>query len=157
MTSASVRAFAVLLSAFATLSAATYSCAEELPLRVLHIARGTLKAEVPQTEAQKMKGLMNRRHLDRDAGMLFSFASPHMVSMWMKNTLIPLDAAFVDECGRIVRIAHMEPLTLTLHDSVEPVSHVIEANAGWFRAQGATSGTLVKELRTEYCPKSGTP
>ena len=157
MTSALARTFATLLSALAGLSAAPHSGAAELPLKVLHIARGTLSAEVPQTDAQKMKGLMNRRHLDRDAGMLFSFASPHMVSMWMKNTLIPLDAAFVDECGRIVRIAHMEPLTLTLHDSVEPVSHVIEANAGWFRAQGATSGTLVKELRTEYCPKSGTP
>jgi hypothetical protein len=157
MTSALARTFATILSAVAGLSVTPHSGAAELPLKVLHIARGTLSAEVPQTDAQKMKGLMNRRHLDRDAGMLFSFASPHMVSMWMKNTLIPLDAAFVDECGRIVRIAHMEPLTLTLHDSVEPVSHVIEANAGWFRAQGATSGTLVKELRTEYCPKSGTP
>jgi hypothetical protein len=157
MTSASARTFAVILSALAWLSAATHSVAAELPLRVLHIARGTLSAEVPQTDAQKMKGLMLRRHLGRDSGMLFSFASPHMVSMWMKNTLIPLDAAFVDECGRIVRIAHMEPLTLTLHDSVDPVSHVIEANAGWFRAHGATRGTLVKELRTEYCPKSGTP
>jgi uncharacterized membrane protein (UPF0127 family) len=157
MTSALARTFATILSAVAGLSVTPHSGAEELPLRVLHIARGTLSAEVPQTEAQKMKGLMNRRYLDRDAGMLFSFTPPHMVAMWMKNTLIPLDAAFVDECGRIVRIAHMEPLTLTLHDSVEPVSHVIEANAGWFRAQGATSGTLVKELRTEYCPKSGTP
>ena len=94
---------------------------------------------------------MQRKSLPADAGMLFTFKEPRQVSMWMKDTWISLDAAFVDACGKVVRIARMEPLTLSLHDSGEPVMNVIEANAGWFKAHGATAGTIIPELISPYC------
>lgn len=144
----SFRSFPVLVALWA---AAAGSAAEELAVRNLMIGHGSLCVEVAQSERQMARGLMQRKSLPADAGMLFTFKEPRQVSMWMKDTWISLDAAFVDACGKVVRIARMEPLTLSLHDSGEPVMNVIEANAGWFKAHGATAGTIIPELISPYC------
>ena len=140
----------VLLSAV-LLTAAAGATAETLPVRDLVIGSGRLSAEVARTDRQMARGLMKRRTLAANAGMLFSFKTPRHVSMWMKDTWIPLDAAFVDACGRVVRIVRMEPLTLTMHDSGSSVMNVIEANAGWFKAHKASAGTLIPGLVTPLC------
>ena len=80
---------------------------------------------------QQLRGLMHVRHLPEFTGMLFVYASPDMRSMWMKNTYLPLDILFVRDDGTIANIAaNTEPLSLTPIRSTEPVTYVLELNAG---------------------------
>ena len=80
----------------------------------LDIAGNTVELEVATTTIEQRTGLMNRAMLAEDSGMLFVFAEPRSVAMWMKNTLIDLDAAFVDACGFILNIETMQKGTLDL-------------------------------------------
>ena len=80
---------------------------------------------------QQLRGLMHVRHLPEFTGMLFVYASPDMRSMWMKNTYLSLDILFVREDGTIANIAaNTEPLSLKPIGSTEPVTYVLELNAG---------------------------
>src|SRR5258708_1033341 len=81
-----------------------------------------------------MQGLMFRKKLGRDDGMLFIFEEPAYHSMWMKNTLVPLSVAFLDADGRILNILDMEPETLDTHTAAGPAIYAIETNKGWFAA-----------------------
>ena len=77
------------------------------------------------------KGLMFRREMPADQGMLFIYDTEHVVNMWMKNTVLPLDMLFMKQDGTISRIArHTEPFSLAVVSSVEPVIGVLELNAG---------------------------
>jgi uncharacterized membrane protein (UPF0127 family) len=81
--------------------------------------------------AQQIRGLMFVRRLPRDAGMLFVYPRSDRHSMWMKNTFIPLDIAFARADGTIANIArHTEPQSLASIAAVEPVTYVLELNAG---------------------------
>jgi hypothetical protein len=75
---------------------------------------------------------MYRKEMPQAEGMLFVFEQPSTQCFWMKNTLLPLSAAFVADDGRIVNIVDMQPLTLESHCSAEPVRFVLEMNQGWF-------------------------
>lgn len=89
------------------------------------------QVEIAATDAERAKGLMFRRELAVNAGMLFDFATPQPVTMWMKNTLLPLDMLFVAEDGRVVNIAERTvPGSLAAIPSDEPVRFVIEVNGG---------------------------
>ena len=80
---------------------------------------------------QQLRGLMHVRHLPEFTGMLFVYTSPDMRSMWMKNTYLSLDILFVREDGTISNIAtNTEPLSLKPIASTEPVTYVLELNAG---------------------------
>lgn len=102
--------------------------------------------EIADTDEERAIGLMHRTSLPEDAGMLFDFRqdiSEH--SMWMKNTLIPLDMAFIAADGRIVRIAaNTTPRSLASIRSGEPVAAVLEVNGGRFEALGVREGDLVR-------------
>ena len=106
---------------------------------------GDLEVVVVRSPEKRRAGLMYRRSLPPDEGMLFVFPSPHRISLWMKNTYIPLSAAFIDQEGRIVNIAErMEPLDEERrYQSVAPAKYVLEVNAGWFRNHGVSSGDWV--------------
>src|SRR5688572_23489080 len=91
-----------------------------------------LKVEVAASDPQRAQGLMHRRKLGEDDGMLFVFDAPGYHAMWMKNTLIPLSVAFVDAEGRILNILDMEPQTLDSHMAAGPARYAIETNKGWF-------------------------
>jgi uncharacterized membrane protein (UPF0127 family) len=76
--------------------------------------------------------------------MLFVFEQPSQQCFWMKNTLLPLSAAFIADNGRIVNIVDMKPQTLDSHCSTEPVRFVLEMNQGWFTKKGLKAGSVLK-------------
>ena len=106
-------------------------------------AAGTLqfKVELAVTPAQRQRGLMFRQELAADAGMLFDFGRPSPVSMWMRNTYIPLDMLFIAEDGRIVKIVERTiPLSLTTISSDRPVRAVLELKGGTVSRLGISTG-----------------
>ncbi|MDZ7627529.1 MAG: DUF192 domain-containing protein [Parvularculaceae bacterium] len=147
------------LAAFAIVATTGASCARDgagpssaakLADQTLLIAAGEqshrFTVEVVRTDEERSQGLMFRTSLADDAGMLFDFGpKPRPVSMWMKNTLIPLDMAFIAEGGRIVRIASMTtPQSLTSIPSGEDVVAVLEVRGGRFAELGIKAGDLVR-------------
>lgn len=120
----------------------------------LDIGGSRVELEVATTTIEQRTGLMNRAMLAEDHGMLFVFEEPRSVAMWMKNTLIDLDAAFVDACGFILNIETMQKGTLDLHRSQGPTLTVIEMNAGWFSRHGVRSGHYIPALRSQSFCKS---
>jgi uncharacterized membrane protein (UPF0127 family) len=100
-----------------------------------------IRAEVVSDYATRAQGLMHRRSLAQNAGMLFIFDEASVHCMWMKNTLIPLSVAFIDDTGAIVNIADMEPHSETSHCAGHPVRYALEMNRGWFAARGIKPGS----------------
>jgi uncharacterized membrane protein (UPF0127 family) len=100
--------------------------------------------EIADTFPSRAQGLMFRKHLDKDAGMLFLFDGEDIFSMWMKNTYIPLDMVFIRKDGTIARIEkNTTPESLQSISSGSPVVAVLELNAGICEALGITSGDMV--------------
>jgi uncharacterized membrane protein (UPF0127 family) len=99
-----------------------------------------LLVEVANTVSERETGLMNRACLGTGSGMLFVFPSDTNAAFWMKDTLIPLSIAFVRADGTIVHMEDMRPQTETNHYSTGPYRYAIEANVGWFAAQGISAG-----------------
>ncbi len=100
-----------------------------------------IDAQVALTPEQRQIGLMWRKDMPAHEGMLFVFEAPSKQCFWMKNTLLPLTAAFVDEDGTIVNLEDMKPQTLEPHCSAKPVRYVLEMNKGWFVKKGIKAGT----------------
>lgn len=111
----------------------------------------TIHAEVARTRSELERGLMFRTSLPENSGMVFVFDPAARVCMWMKNTLIALSVAFIDEGGRIINIEEMQPETLALHCAASPAAYALEMNAGWFTerkiAPGSEIGGLPKVRR----------
>jgi uncharacterized membrane protein (UPF0127 family) len=127
-----VLAMALLFWALCSQSAWAQSL-QQRDLLVQSVGSGThrFRVEVAVNDAERARGLMFRRELAADAGMLFDFNVTQPVSMWMKNTLLPLDMLFVAEDGRVVNIAERTiPGSLTPIPSEEPVRFVIELAGG---------------------------
>lgn len=107
----------------------------------LHAGMYRISAQVASTPRQREIGLMYRRQMPESEGMLFVFDTPGVQCFWMKNTRLPLTAAFVADDGRIVNLADMQPQTEDSHCSDEPVRYVLEMNQGWFAKKGFKGGT----------------
>ncbi len=112
----------------------------------LKIKGHALRAELASSEEEKRTGLMFRRSLGENSGMLFVYEADGRWAMWMKNTLIPLSVAFMDKTGRIINIEDMEPLTLDSHESAAPAKYALEMNQGWFAKRGIGKGDRVEGL-----------
>ena len=112
----------------------------------VRIAGHPLKVELALDDPQREQGLMFRKQLGRNDGMLFVFDEPGYHSMWMKNTLIPLSVAFIDAEGRILNILDMEPQTLDAHTAAGPAVYAIETNKGWFVENKIMPGAMVSGL-----------
>lgn len=106
----------------------------------VQIGDHSIKVEITQTSTEQARGLMYRREMARDQGMLFAYPDERVLSFWMKNTFIPLSIAFLDTEGRILRIAHMKPQDLTPHSSIQPARYALEMNHGWFEKAGVRAG-----------------
>jgi uncharacterized membrane protein (UPF0127 family) len=100
----------------------------------------TLEVELAETDRQKERGLMERTELGENRGMLFVFDQEQTLSFWMKNTLIPLSIAYIDESGTIVDVQDMQPLDETPHPSAEPAKYALEVNQGFFEENGINVG-----------------
>jgi uncharacterized membrane protein (UPF0127 family) len=117
-----------------------------LPTIKLSAGIHLIQAEVASTTATRSQGLMQRKSMAQGAGMLFLFEELAGHCMWMKNTLIPLSVAFIDERGQIVNIADMQPLDETTHCASRPVRYALEMNQGWFKTRGISPGTPIQGL-----------
>ena len=107
-------------------------------------APASFKVELAKSPEERAMGLMYRRSMAEDAGMFFVFEEEVMGSFWMKNTLIPLDIAFVRADGVIANIhENVEPLTLDHRKSTEPVKYVLEVNGGQLSALGVKAGDRI--------------
>jgi uncharacterized membrane protein (UPF0127 family) len=108
-------------------------------------ARHVFTIELANTPATRAQGLMYRRSMPQDHGMLFDFGRVEMVTMWMRNTYIPLDMLFIRPDGTIARIArNTEPLSERQISSGEPVLGVLEINAGLSSQLGIDVGDRVE-------------
>jgi uncharacterized membrane protein (UPF0127 family) len=99
-----------------------------------------IDTQVAATPEQRATGLMFRPQMPSGEGMLFVFEVPSEQCFWMKNTLLPLTAAFVADDGSIVNLADMKPQTTNSHCSERPVRYVLEMNQGWFAQKGIKAG-----------------
>lgn len=119
--------------------------AQEGPQRLSTIQLGAgmhiIKAEVARTPTEHQIGLMHRKSMGVNEGMLFIFERPAQQCFWMKNTLIPLAIAFVGDDGTVVNVDEMKPQTLDTHCSAKPVRFVLEMNTGWFAKRGIKAGS----------------
>jgi len=140
MKAARVLAAILLVASMASLAEVTFKTSS------VKVASHPLKVEVAADEPQRMQGLMFRKSLGREDGMLFIFDEPAYHSMWMKNTLIPLSVAFIDRDGVILNILDMEPQTLDSHMAAGPAVYAIETNKGWFAAKRIKPGDKVTGL-----------
>ena len=136
--------FAILVLAFCV----AHAWAEQaLPELALAIKGHRLTAEVAATEATRATGLMHRRMMPENRGMLFVFSHAVPQSFWMMNTYLPLSIAYIDENGTIVNIADMKPLTTDTHPSAKPAKYALEMNLGWFAKRGIKAGAKIEGLK----------
>lgn len=104
-----------------------------------------LEVELMLTEDHQQRGLMYRKALSDDRGMLFVWERPAVHSFWMHNTCLPLDMLFIDEQGFVAGIVENAPTLSDESRSVDcPVSYVLEVNAGWSRKHGVKAGQRVE-------------
>lgn len=116
----------------------------DLPRVTLSAGIHQVDAQVAQTPEQRATGLMFRREMPQPEGMLFVFEQASVQCFWMKNTLLPLTAAFVSDDGTIVNLADMKPQTTDSHCSAKPVRFVLEMNQGWFAKKGIKPGSRLR-------------
>ena len=97
-------------------------------------------AQVAADISSRARGLMHRKSLAPNAGMLFIFDDAALHCMWMKNTYVPLSVAFLDEKGEIINIADMEPQSERSHCAARPARYALEMERGWFAQRGIKAG-----------------
>ena len=115
-----------------------------LPKIPLYIHDKEIRVEVAQTPEERSYGLMGRKHLGKDEGMLFIFETEDYHGFWMKDTFLPLSIAFIGKDGRIVWIADMKPLTLDSHVPPKAILYALEMNKGWFTSHGVKVGDEIR-------------
>ncbi len=117
--------------------------AQSLPLMELSAGFHRIEAEVAANNAARMQGLMQRKSMAVQHGMLFVFDRDDQHCMWMRNTYLPLSVAFLDEKGRILNIEDMQPQTEDNHCAAQPARYALEMNIGWFAQRGVKRGDRI--------------
>ena len=139
---ATARLLATSLIALASTAPAAAQGQPQMNLPRIEITAGMhrIEAQVAASPQERQTGLMHRKEMPAHEGMLFVFEQPATQCFWMKNTLLPLTAAFVADDGTIVNLADMKPQTEDSHCSAKPVRYVLEMNQGWFAKRGIKAG-----------------
>lgn len=116
--------------------------APQMDLQRVKLSAGMylIDTQVAESPQERSIGLMFRKEMPASEGMLFVFEQAAVQCFWMKNTLLPLTAAFVADDGTIVNLADMKPLTTDSHCSKQPVRYVLEMNQGWFARKAIKPG-----------------
>jgi uncharacterized protein len=141
---ASLALTALLLSAAINISASAQEEPQmDLQRTKLAIGMHQIDAQLALTPQQRQIGLMWRKSMPQHEGMLFVFEQPSQQCFWMKNTLLPLTAAFVEDDGTIVNLVDMKPQTTNPHCSAKPVRYVLEMNQGWFAKKNIKAGAKI--------------
>ncbi len=118
----------------------------QLPLIDLSAGMHRIEAEVAATPESRQTGMMLRTSMPPHRGMLFVFPELGKHCMWMRNTLLPLSVAFLDENGRIINFADMQPKTEDNHCAARPARYALEMNLGWFRSRGVVAGFSISGI-----------
>jgi uncharacterized membrane protein (UPF0127 family) len=143
-----LRALLACVISFGALISLTPLAAQEpqtnLQRTVIHAGMFQIDAQIANTPQQRQIGLMFRKDMPTHEGMLFIFDEPQKQCFWMKNTLLPLSAAFIDDDGGIVNLVDMQPQSTDSHCSEKPVRYVLEMNQGWFAKKKIGKGYKLK-------------
>jgi uncharacterized protein len=129
------------------------------PLRTTPVTVGlhVVTAEVAATPDTMSMGLMFREKMAEHEGMLFIWPQKQPICMWMKNTLLPLSVAFMDETGKILNIEDMQPQTLDSHCAKGDGRFALEMNQGWFKKRNIQVGTRIGGIPTAEKPTAEKP
>ena len=122
------------------------AAAQQLPVVELRAGIHLIRAEVAADYSTRGRGLMFRKSLAPNGGMLFIFDAADIHCMWMKNTYIPLSVAFVDAQGAIINIADMQPHSEQSHCAARPALYALEMTRGWFAERGVKPGMKLAGL-----------
>lgn len=143
------------LAAFLALAATAWSSLALADMARMELTAGfhRIEAEVAYTDPDRQQGLMNRRTMGQNQGMLFVFPFPARHCMWMKNTLLPLSVAFLDEQGRIINIRDMQPQTENSHCADQEARFALEMNQGWFASRGLKAGLPLGGINRAPAPR----
>lgn len=125
------------------------SAQEAMPMTELTVGMYRIEAEVAANQRNREVGLMHRKTMAAQHGMLFVFDLPARHCMWMRNTLLPLAVAFIDEQGRITNVEEMQPQTDDNHCAAAPAKFALEMNAGWYKTRGFGAGTVIHGIVKE--------
>jgi len=117
--------------------------AAQMPRIELSTGIHRISAELAATDENRQRGLMYRKEMPAQEGMLFVFERSERFCMWMKNTYLPLSVAFMDDQGVILNIETMKPETLDSHCAAKAARFALEMNAGWFEKRGIRVGAKV--------------
>ena len=112
-----------------------------------------IEAEVAANQTNRMQGLMHRRSMQPNEGMIFVFTQEERHCMWMRNTFLPLSVAFLDSEGRILNIENMEPQTEDNHCAAAPARFALEMNKGWFAGKGIKPGQRIGGIEKSPRPQ----
>ncbi len=116
--------------------------------RVIPLTAGihVIRAEVAMRPDEREKGLMFRKTLGPNQGMVFLFDQPAAQCMWMRNTLISLSVAFIGDNGKVLNVEDMAPQTEDNHCAASPARYALEMNKGWFTKHGIAAGARISGL-----------
>lgn len=139
-----------LLATFLAVAVPGQAQQPQLPLLELSAGMHRIEAEVAATPESRQVGMMLRTSMAPQRGMLFVFPAVEKHCMWMRNTLVPLSVAFLDEKGKIINVEDMQPKTEDNHCAIKPARYALEMNLGWFRSRGLGAGFSI--IGTERAP-----
>jgi len=119
-----------------------------LPTIKLWIGAQEMVSELARTQTEIATGMMYRKKMAENEGMLFVFPRPHRTAFYMRNTIIPLSAAYIDGDGTILEIHDLKPLDETpIEAGSDKVQYVLETPQGWFKKNNIGIGTLIRTER----------